>query len=768
MPQIAIPNLPQFSDSDLFSNAIAKLFGENWWDLLSGTSQLTGPIVPMLGALNTIVMCGITTMSLCVVVFGSLNTAQEGEIGGKKLHNFWWPLRTACAISMTAPIAKGGLSIFQAALLMCVGWGGTLANNFWEFGVNELAKSNMTISTAELPPHVQEEARMAAQIVYDAAVAQNYYFKREFEAQKSFDEKATNTSNPETLRYINNRPDLWLGPAFVVDSHTTQMAFAGGHHNYEHHWRLRFGGPFQQGYGLQQGDLGGFDIPGKLDDPMMLAKRNGIIEMYNLLEPVAAEVANGRPVGKGWLKEAMSAYLEKITPVYQNFAAYYPDHSLTQQVEKFRQNSIQKGWASAGAYPLHMSNLGEEARERQFMAIRMTPVSDRKTLKAFDDQAYSQFSKTIVSADSIFKSEPSLEPGMTIQEASLGGNPANFFSKWLKYILGGKFALQIWLTNLEQSDPITFFARWGHRLIDAGIAMWVAGGALAAFEGGIEAANDSVVGQAAGLLTGSAVNAGAGALLGGLKYLQTWLIVAVSGLLLTGCFFAYVFPVLPLLYWVFAVVTYGFLILEAIVAAPLWAASHAWSTQDEGFAGEMGKKGYLLFLELLIRPLLYVVGFFAVFIFMRVAGWFVARLFELYYYSYSAASESSVFWTNGPITTLAMMFVLGGMYVYLFRWLYTEGISNLPRKVINWIGGHGQSLGVAQGAEQMRAAIVGGFASVGSESRSGHGGRGSPGSPKKPEGKSGEGSGDMNDSGERTMPEFDTYNQFKSAIKKSS
>lgn len=758
MPSIPIPDSPHFSDSDIFANAVAMLFGDEWWTAFSG-GELTGPLIPMLEAVNTVVLCGISGMSLLVFAMGATSTANEGAIGGRKLHGFWWPLRAAFGISMTAPIAKGGLSIFQAILLMLLGWGGTLANNVWEYGVDHLARSNMTVINHELPPHIQEEARSVASIAFKAALTQNFYLKRQLDSIVAARELAEPTSDQKMVALLLNPISPWQGPAFEEDRHSS-LGISSSHHNTEHYWRLRFGGPFEKGYKLQKGDFGGFDILGQVNDPMMIAKRNGIVAVYSVVEPVANDIVNGRPVDSGWLKSAMNAYLSRVLPIYQNFANYYPDHDLTREVEAFRKEAIKYGWASAGAYPLLMSQLGEEARERQFMAIKMIPVRAEKALEAFDDITYGTFSKTITKADSLFNAEESLEPGKTIQEASLGGDPENFFNKWVDYILGGKFFLQIWINGLEQSDPITFYTRWGHRLVDAGIAMWGVGFVTALKQGTVKAANDSVVGQVAGALTsGNSINAGVGGLLAGLEYVQTWLLLAVSGLLMVGAFFAYVFPALPLMYWVIAVLAYAFLILELMVAAPLWAASHALSTQDEGFAGEMGRKGYFQFLEILIRPLLYVVGFFGVFIFMRMAGWLVARLFELYYFSYSAASESSVFWTNGAITTLAMIMVLGGMYVYLFHWLYTEGLSNLPRKVINWIGGQGQTLGVAQGAEQMRAAIVGGLATVGSGSGSGGGGGGAPQAPGEPEEENED--SEFNDSGERVMPEFSTYGEFK-------
>jgi len=50
------------------------------------------------------------------------------------------------------------------------------------------------------------------------------------------------------------------------------------------------------------------------------------------------------------------------------------------------------------------------------------------------------------------------------------------------------------------------------------------------------------------------------------------------------------------------------LLVQSMVAAPLWAASHALPEGD-GFAGERAKQGYMLLLNVAMRPILLVLGF---------------------------------------------------------------------------------------------------------------------------------------------------------------
>lgn len=98
---------------------------------------------------------------------------------------------------------------------------------------------------------------------------------------------------------------------------------------------------------------------------------------------------------------------------------------------------------------------------------------------------------------------------------------------------------------------------------------------------------------------------------------------------------------------------------------------------------------------------------------MRVAGWLTARIFEAFYFSYvntefSAGHFVPVGTTSGIITSMVMMIILGGMFLYMFYYLCSEGYSHLPRKVMSWIGHDSTTMGIATASEAMRQVIVGG------------------------------------------------------------
>ena len=70
----------------------------------------------------------------------------------------------------------------------------------------------------------------------------------------------------------------------------------------------------------------------------------------------------------------------------------------------------------------------------------------------------------------------------------------------------------------------------------------------------------------------------------------------------------YVLPMMPFLYFLFAVSGWIKSIFEAIVAMPLWALAHIVRMDGEGLPGPAATNGYFLILEIFLRPMLIVFG----------------------------------------------------------------------------------------------------------------------------------------------------------------
>ncbi len=73
----------------------------------------------------------------------------------------------------------------------------------------------------------------------------------------------------------------------------------------------------------------------------------------------------------------------------------------------------------------------------------------------------------------------------------------------------------------------------------------------------------------------------------------------------------YVLPLMPFIYFFFAVGGWIKGIFEATVAAPLWAMSHITRWDGEGIAGPGAQNGYFLVFEIFLRPIMILFGMLA-------------------------------------------------------------------------------------------------------------------------------------------------------------
>lgn len=90
--------------------------------------------------------------------------------------------------------------------------------------------------------------------------------------------------------------------------------------------------------------------------------------------------------------------------------------------------------------------------------------------------------------------------------------------------------------------------------------------------------------------------------------------------------------------------------MESVAIAPLWASAHA-VPEGEGFAGQHGKQGYMLFLNVLMRPALMVSGLFMAMFMIKGVSWLVGRGLELYFNTTTAGEFV------GPLSAIAMTVV---------------------------------------------------------------------------------------------------------------
>ncbi len=145
-----------------------------------------------------------------------------------------------------------------------------------------------------------------------------------------------------------------------------------------------------------------------------------------------------------------------------------------------------------------------------------------------------------------------------------------------------------------------------------------------------------------------------------------------------GTTLAFMLPLIPFIKFFFNVLTWLIIVLEAVVAMPLWALAHL-SPYGDGYAGNMAARGYQYLFSLLLRPVLLVLGLIAGFLFFFVAIHFLNLTFSV-----ATAGSGSL---GGPMGVLAKI-VFSAIYAvlaYICANRCFQTISFFPENAMNWL-----------------------------------------------------------------------------------
>ena len=157
----------------------------------------------------------------------------------------------------------------------------------------------------------------------------------------------------------------------------------------------------------------------------------------------------------------------------------------------------------------------------------------------------------------------------------------------------------------------------------------------------------------------------------------------VGGLLLSvGALCSLYIPMVPFIIWISGLVQYCCIVVESFAAAPLWALAHV-QAEGEGM-GQRTERGYLYLLNLLFRPILMVVAFFAASALVILLGSVVMQMFIP---AMAASQGNSVTGLISAIGYILLFFMIMNIIIQgLFHM-----VMELADDAIGWVGGVGRN-----------------------------------------------------------------------------
>ena len=163
---------------------------------------------------------------------------------------------------------------------------------------------------------------------------------------------------------------------------------------------------------------------------------------------------------------------------------------------------------------------------------------------------------------------------------------------------------------------------------------------------------------------------------------QMFVSIATIGLSV-GFITYYILPFLPFIYFFFAVGGWVKSIFEAMVGAPLWALAHL-RIDGDGLPGKMAMNGYVLILEIFLRPILTVFGLLGGMAIFTALATILNEIFTLV-----VANTANVDLTKDDARGIIDVFFFTVMYAVILYMMATSSfkmINLVPNNILRWLG----------------------------------------------------------------------------------
>jgi hypothetical protein len=619
-----------------------------------GNDAFGGAITTFNGAI--LIIGGI--LATYTLLAGTLGTAHDGEMLGKKFSSVWIPIRYALGTSLVLPVLSGGYCIMQQLVMWCVLQGIGLADMVWESYMKTPGiAANITPSVS-----MKKSALKLAEDTYllTACVQAN--------------QKAVDLSD-EVLKYADKYKYGWS-----LSADGKQWIFGDGKAVFSSGdtqcGNIKFADPIANSTPTKDttktdnlGYLGPLDNLFAPTDVSAINEAHktataALIRSMATLSAATIEVGNyDGPIAEqnhALIENAANAYVFQVQAAAKGVANSPSDSSKTAK---------QYGWFLAGAYFMNTV----VTNNRITNAIAAVPSSSYK------ESYVSDSAKGILNWASKVVDH--------VQERGVGTN-------LMDGVIQAATTVDLYELKNDARHPVIIINEIGDRLQ----TIWmIVMGVLAAAAGVGMLASATALGKVATFaakFTGTAD-----------KVLVVVALLALPILALAGMAFTakYLIPMLPFMMWLGILGGWLIAVVIAVIAAPLWAIMHLHPNGDD-LTGK-GGNGYMLVLGLLLRPVLAIFGFIAAITISSVMGEFINKVY-FQVFAFSQGDGNGIGWFFGMIAGAAIYIAI--MFSFVKKSFSLMHV--IPDELMKWIGGGGDQLGHYAG--KMGEGSTGGVAQV--------------------------------------------------------
>ncbi|HUX62233.1 DotA/TraY family protein [Sulfuricella sp.] len=637
------------------------------------SGQVDSPLGAMLAPFNSAVMFLGMLFVAYTTVKGTIDSAHDGQLLGKKMSEIWVPIRTVGGSALLLPLGSG-YSLIQIVVLWLAVQSAGIGDAVLNAGLDYIAETNMVSR-----PHLPDTRQFASSILRSEVcmAAMNKQYTDSNQSRRILpEEKSWIVANTGEIGLV----DVALGPIGVG-----KALYDSSYRVTEFHWReMENGKPARLSPDVcgaltwEQSDEAseGNSNTRIAKQPIMLAQANAVRQMIADLRPVAQQIVAFQPPAPGAIEIAAANYENALMQAAKSAVQQTSDTRRTQFIDAVRAG----GWIYLPTYYNQLIQLNDVMQASLNALPSTSPISisdkeTKETLQTYDDamSVANEYLKARSDA-------PRQELRRQFKE------DGEFPTSWgdIKRLLSG-------------------FAQKGIYSFTQELA-----GSNLSHVGQIKAVGDSIIGTAEAIATFLAVTSGgvesravswtvgnffnAGAALNSVSWILQSIVL---GLLIFGSIAAYYIPLIPFIVGVTAVIKWFVLVFEMVIASPIMAAAHMHPDGDDQ-VGRAGP-GYMLILGLVMRPTLTVLGFFgSIWLAQPVTGYInLAYMTTVQGAEHNSFSFIAAFVAYVVIYVIIMTGVIHSVFA-LVNWL--------PDNALRTIGGSMGVHGIADDSEQKEAA----------------------------------------------------------------
>lgn len=638
--------------TDVSMKVLDALFG-NLGIFGAGGSDAFGAVMQIFNGAVLIVGGILATYTLLA---GTLGTAHDGEMLGKKFSSVWIPIRYSLGTALVLPVINGQ----YATINWIVGWllvqGAGLADSVWSTYMSSSNIKNQ-MSVGITPP----SANALGYKIFGSLICMRglEYIMQPDHNHGLIDTAVlpnntapvvgiTKTDSPLYQIYNFGMPKGGLG--FDVSSCGTVSVLKA------------------QAPTIGKTDVDYTSIGGLLGNPTLAVDSSikvaalndkAVAVLINSLDSIATDWAaqpTTNPMPK--IDKAIATYQETIKNNAADIVSKYMN------LDELSESAKRDGWAFAGAYYMKISYLVDLASRTTASIPEATGMPESmagKFSSAFNSIYVDGLKQLMVAGKPIGNYSINTE-------SNSGGDK---FS-WTKWMLSG-FDLTKIVKHLMQgigtyviddgTNPILEMKRMGNWLI--GTAATIKAAEIGA---SLLASPTQGTGIVIAMKLGSLIDPVAAVMVG------------------VGFTLSFVIPMMPFMMWMGVLLGWLIMAVEAVVISSMWAVMHLHPNGDD-LTGK-GANGYSLVLSLMLRPTFAVFGMIASINIIFVLGTLVNKIFMSAFLLSQTDSNIIIM----LISICACPFIYAGMMWTMIRKCMSITTS-MADELLKWFGGNGTSLG---------------------------------------------------------------------------